>query len=211
MVSTIIPKILFSQYFWWIIAFVLIVAFYFARKKSPPPFPGAGLSLKKFFKKHEKGITKISDILVICMVLLWSYILLPIAWIDLRNPIESESTRTFVQHLGFMCTFIFFTIWSGISGFWIGFLSIFHSNITIIKRIILLIICLLPIVFTILQMLTEIIESPWLIVQNCLFFSAGSWIINMPSVLVGRSFFELLGNMSKKVKLMLSHHTNRYG
>jgi len=204
MVSTIIPRILFSQYFWWTIAFVLIVAFYFVRRKSPPPFPGAG----KFLKKHEKGVIKISDIFWICMVLFWSYILLPIAWDDLRNPIESESTQTFVQQLGFMCTFVWLTIWSGISGFWIGLLSIFHSNITTIKRIILLIVCLLPIVFTILQMLTEIIESPWLIVQTCLFFSAGSWIINMPAVLVGKSFFELLGNISKKVKLMFSHHVN---
>lgn len=208
MVSTVFPKILFSQYFWWIIAFVLFVAFYFVRKKSPPPFPGAKKSIRKFCKKHEKRITKISDIVVICLVLLWSYILLPIVWIDLKNPIESEPTRTFVQHLGFMCTFIWLTIWSGISCFWIGFLSIFHSNITTIKRIILLIVCLLPIVFTILQLLTYIIESPWLIVQVCFFFSIGSWIINMPAVTVGKSSFELLENMVKKVKLIFSHHTN---
>jgi hypothetical protein len=55
-------------------------------------------------------------------------------------------------------------------------------------------------------MLTEIMESPWLIVQICLFFSAGNWIINMPAVIVGRSFFELLGNTAKKVKLMFYHH-----
>jgi len=202
MVSTIIPKFLFNQYFWWIIAFVLIVAFYFARKKSPPPFPGAG----KFIEKHIRRITKITDICCICIVLLWSYILLPFVWDDLRNPIESESTRTFIQHLGFMCTFIWLTIWSGISGFWIGLLSIFHSNITTIKRIILLIICLLPIVFTIFQLLNDFIKSPWLIIQICLFFSVGSWIINMPAVLFGKSSFELLGNMAKKVKLMFSHH-----
>jgi hypothetical protein len=208
MVSTMLPKILFNQFFWWTIAFVLIVTFYFLRKKSPPPFPGARKSIEEFCKKHKKKITKISDIFVICIILLWSYIFLPIVLFDLRNPIESESTRTFVQHLGFMCSFIWLTIWSGISGFWIGLLSIFHSNITIIKRIILLIICLLPIVFTILQMLTEIIESPWSIIQNCLFFSVGSWIINMPSVIVGKSSFELLGNMVKKVQLMLSHHAS---
>jgi hypothetical protein len=204
MVSTIIPKILFSQYFWWIIAFILIVAFLFVRKKSPPPFPGT----RKFFKRHEKRFTKITDFLAICMVLLWSYIFLLFVWDDIRNPIESESTQTFIQQLGFMSTFIFLTIWSGISGFWIGLLSIFHSNITTKKRIILLIVCLLPIIFTILQLLTYIIESPWLIIQVCFFFSIGSWIINMPAVIVGKSSFELLGNMVKKVKLMLSHHTN---
>jgi len=208
MVSTIIPKILFSQYFWWAIAFVLLVAFLFVRKKSPPPFPGAGKSIRKFCKKNEKRITKISDIFCICMVLLWSYIFLPYVWDDIRNPIESESSQTLIQKLGFMSTFIFLSIWSGISGFWIGLLSIFHSNITIKKRIILLIVCLLPIIFTILQLLTDIIESLWLIVQVCFFFSIGNWIINMPAVIVGKSSFELLGNMVKKVQLMLSHHAS---
>ena len=201
MVSTVFPKILFNQYFWLATAFVFIVAFLFARKKGRPPFPGA----KKFFKKHEKRFTKITDFLAICMILLWSYIFLPFVWDDIRNPIESESTQTFIQKLGFMSTFIFLTIWSGISGFWIGLLSAFHTNITIIKRIILLIVCLLPIVFTILQMLTEVIESPWLMIQNCLLFSAGNWIINMPAVLVGKSSFELLENIFKKVKLISFH------
>lgn len=204
MVSTVFPKILFSQYFWWTIAFVLIVAFLFVRKKSPPPFPGA----KKFFKRHERRFTKITDLLVICMVLLWSYIFLPFVWDDIRNPTESESTQTLIQQLGFMSTFIFLTIWSGISGFWIGLLSIFYTNITTQKRIILLIVCLLPIIFTILQLLTDILESPWLIVQVCFYFSIGSWIVNMPAVITGKSSFELLGNMVKKVQLMLSHHTN---
>jgi hypothetical protein len=205
-VSIVSPRILFSQCFWWTIAFVLIIAFYFARKKSPPPSSGARKFLRKFSQKHEKRIIKMTNILAICMVLLWSYVLLPIAWVDLKSPIESESTQTFVQHLGFMCTFAFLTIWSGVSGFRIGLLSVFHSNITIMKRIILLIICLLPIVFTILQMLTEIIESPSLMVQNCLFFSAGSWIINMPAALVGKSSFELLGNTIQKLRLVFGHH-----
>lgn len=202
MVSSVIPKILFNQNFWWIIAFVLIVAFLFVRKKSPPPFPGA----KKFFKRHEKRFTKITDLLVICMVLLWSYIFLPFVWDDIRNPMESESTQTLIQQLGFMSTFIFLTIWSGISGFWIGLLSIFYTNITTKKRIILLIVCLLPIIFTILQLLTDTLESPWLIIQACFYFSIGSWIINMPAVIIGKSSFELLGSMVKKVQLMLSHH-----
>jgi hypothetical protein len=136
------------------------------------------------------------------MVLLWSCILLPFIWDNFKNPIEFESIRIFVQQLGSMFTFVFLTVWSGISGFWIGLLSIFQSNITKIKRIILLILCLLPIVFTILDVLTNITESPWPIVRLCIYFSAGSWIINMPAVLIGRSSFELLWKILKKVKLV---------
>jgi hypothetical protein len=105
-----------------------------------------------------------------------------------------------------MITFALLIIWSGISGFFAGNLSIFQSNITKIKRIILLIVCLLPIVFTILHVLTDTTESPWLIVQLCIYCSVGSWIINMPAVLFGKDFFELAGDILQKVKLVFSHH-----
>ena len=207
MVSTIIPKILFSQYFWWIIAFALIVAFSFARKKGPPPFPGAG----KFFKKHEKSTIKICDIFWICTVLFWSslaFFMLFIFRKELSVPLESEPYRTISLQSDRMFIFSILIMWSGTSGFCVGNLSIFHSNITKKKRMILLIVCSLPIVFTILQVLTGYTESYLSSIQLCLYSLLGSWIINMPAVIVGRSFFELLGNMAKKVKLMLSHHTN---
>lgn len=202
MVSSVIPESLYHYRFSLIAAFVLLAVIYFTRKKSPPPFLGAG----KFLKKHVRIIIKISNILCICMVLLWSYILLPFVWSDFQDPIESESAQTFIQKLCFMFTFMFLICWSGISGFFVGLLSVFQSNITKTKRIILLIVCLLPIVFTIIHMLTDITENHWSTIQLCLYWSAGSWFINMPAVLVGRSFSELLGDILKKLKLMPSHH-----
>jgi hypothetical protein len=205
MVSTIIPKILFSQYFWWIMAFVLIVAFYFTRKKSPPPFPGAG----KFFEKHKKNITKIMDIFWIFMILLlafYSYFMLNIFRTDFSILLESEPFRIMSLQSERMFLFSILIIWSGISGFFLGFLSFFQSNITKIKRIVLLIVCLLPILFTVIQVLTGYIESLWSTVQLCLLCIAGSWIINMPAVLVGKSFSELSENIHKKVKSMFGHH-----
>jgi hypothetical protein len=106
-----------------------------------------------------------------------------------------------------MSTFIFLTVWAGVSGFFIGNLSIFQLSITKKKRIILLIACLLPIVFTILHVLNDFTESRWLAVQICIYSSALSWIINIPAVLTGKSFSEILGNIIHKVKLALSHHT----
>lgn len=205
MLSTIIPEILFSQYFWWIIAFVLIVAFYIAKKQEPPPFPGAG----RFFKKHEKVITKINDFFWICTVLFWSalaYFMLFTFRKDLSVPLEAEPFRTMSLQTDRMFLFSILIMWSGTSGFCVGNLSIFHLNITKIKRIILLIVCLLPIAFTILWVFSGATKSLWSTAQLCLLSSAGSWIINMPAVLVGRSFYELLRNMVKKMKLMFSHH-----
>jgi hypothetical protein len=211
MVSTVIPKILFKQFFWWIIAFVLIIAFLFARKKSPPPFPGARKSIEKFCEKHEKRITKISDIFWICMILLmayFSYFMLFTFRADFKIQSESESIRIMSLQTNRMLLFSTLIIWSGVSGFFVGFLSVFQSNITRIKRIILLIVCLLPILFTVIQVLTGYTESLWSTVQSCICFSAYSWIINMPAVLTGKSFSELMENIHKKIKLMFSHQAN---
>ena len=211
MVSTVFPKILFSQFFWWIIAFVLFVAFYFVRKKSPPPFPGTRKSIEKFCKKHEKKITKICDIFWICMILLmayFSYFMLSIFRDDFKIQPESESIRIMSIQTNRMLLFSTLIIWSGVSGFFVGFLSVFQSNITRIKRIILLIVCLLPILFTVIQALTVYTENLWSTIQSCICFSSYSWIIDVPAVITGKSFSELLGNIVKKVQLMLSHRAN---
>ena len=200
MVTSIFPKILYNHRFWLIIAFILIVAIHFVRRKSPPPFPGAG----KFFERHKRDIKKISDIFIICMVLLWFPLFSVLDVLTISS--ESEPTGTTTQQIDLAFTLTLLIVWSGISGFLTGFLSVFQSNITKIKRIILLIVCLLPIVFTVLWLLSGTTESFRAVVQLCLLSSAGSWIINMPAVIVGKSSFELLGNMVKKVQLMLSHH-----
>jgi len=200
MVSTVFPKILFNHRFWLIIAFGLILVIHFARRKSPPPFPGAG----KFFERHKRDIKKISDIFIICMVLLW-FPLFSVLDV-LTIPSESEPSGIMTQHIDLVFTLTLLIVWSGISDFLIGFLPVFQSNITKTKRIILLIVCLLPIVFTVFQVLSVDTESICSTIQLCLLCLAGSWIINMPAILTGRSSFELLGNIAKKVKLALGHH-----
>ena len=202
MVSTVIPEILYSQRFWLIVGFGLCVAVYFAMRKSPTSNPRIG----KFIVKHKRDIKKIIDIFLIYMVLLWSYFPLSFVWEIFRDLSESESIRTMSLQSDWMFLFSSLIIWSGTSGFFVGCLSVFQSNITKIKRIILLIVCLLPIVFTVLHVLTGITESPWSTVQLCIYCSASSWIVNMPAVLFGKDFFELSGNILQKVKLVFGHY-----
>jgi hypothetical protein len=183
--------------------------FSLCQKKNPPLFPGARKSIRKFCKKHEKRITKISDIFWICIILLMAYFLyfmLSTFRMDFSVLSESDPIRTKFIKSDRWFLFSILIIWSGISGFFIGFLSFFQSNILKIKRIILLIVCLLPIIFMVIQVLIDAVESLWWTIELCLFFSAGSWIINMPVVLTGKSFSELLENIHKKVKLVLGHH-----
>lgn len=201
--STAIPEILYKEWFWLPIAVGLTVVIYFVRRKSPPPFPRVG----KFIERHKRGITKIFDIFVIFIFLLWSYFMLSFVWEVFSVSSESEPIRTMSRKLDWMLIFALLMIWSGISGFFVGLLSVFQSNLTKIKRIILFIVCLLPIVFTVLHMLTDITESHWLIVRLCICCSAGSWIVNMPAVLFGKDFCEFSGDILQKVKLVVGHHS----
>ena len=198
MLALTIPTIFFKGWFWLPIAVGLIVIACFAGRKGPPAFPRVG----KFLAKHERAIPKITDIFVICIVLLWFpfFMIVPVrdVFVSLSTP---EPIRKISVQAACMTLFIFLTIWSGWSGFLVGFLSFFKSNLTKTKRIILLVICLLPVVFTVLLILTDITKSPWLFVQICLYWSMYSWILNAPAIIIGSHFFVVSSNMARKVKL----------
>jgi len=197
MVSLTIPKFFFDYWFWLPIAGGLIVVAHFASRKGPPPFPRVG----KFFTRHERAITIIGDIFLVCVVLLWSS--LPLYGVrDIFSALSApEPIRTISVQTAWTALFIFLITWSGMSGLLVGLLSVFQSNLTKTKRIILLVVCLLPVVFTVLQVLTGITENTWLIVQLCLYSSAGSWIVNAPAIIIGSHFFVVSSNIARKVKL----------
>ncbi len=203
MISTVIPNILFSGNFWLIIAFGLIVVIHFALKKSPPPFPKAG----KLIEKRTKRITTILDILIISLTLLWSYILLSFICVVFRTSSKYEPFRPIFQQSDLTITYALLIIWSGQSGLLVGFISFFNSNLTKTKRIILLIVCLLPIIFTVLLLLKDNTLGPWSIVQICLYSSAGSWIINTPLIFIGKNIFQVVGDILQKVKSLIGVHS----
>ena len=179
-----LSRIFFKRWFWWVIWLVLCIVIYFAKRKSPNPFPRVG----EFLIRHKKGITKILDIFVISMVLIWFS--LPLYGVRdvfeaLSNP---EPVRTTLLQSAWSFLFISLIIWSGWSGLFIGFLSVFQSNLTKARRIILLIVCLLPVAFTLLGVLMGMKTSLWITIQICLFSSILSWIVNVPAIIVGKHF-----------------------
>lgn len=179
-----LSNILFKSWFWCVIWLVLGVIIYFARRKSSTPFPRVG----EYFVRHKKGITRILDIFVITVVLLW--FLLPLS--EVREVLDALSEPEVVRatHLQSAWSFLFISliIWSGWSGFLVGFLSVFQSNLTKAKRFILLIVCLLPVAFTVLAVLMNIKTSPWITIQICLYSSIFNWILNAPAIIVGKHF-----------------------
>ena len=160
-----LSEILFKNWFWWVIWLILCIVIYFAKRKSPPPFPRVG----KFFVRNKKGVTRILDIFVICMVLIWFS--LPLCGVRyvfeaLSNP---EPVRTTLLQSAWSFLFISLIIWSGWSGFFVGLLSVFQSSLTKAKRIILLIVCLLPVAFTVLGVLTDMTKIPWITIKISLY------------------------------------------
>lgn len=207
MVSAAIPEILYKQWFWLPIAVGLTVISLFIKRKSPPPSPRVG----KFLAKHKRHIIKINDILLLCIVLLWFPFLMIDSLIDsVRDAFGSlsapEPRRTMLlqSHLMFLFTLLIF--WSGTSGLLVGFLSFFQSNLTKTKRIILLVVCLLPVAFTVFQIVTDFTENTWLIIQLCFYCSAGSWIINAPAIITGSHFFTISSNTVRKAKLAFRNY-----
>lgn len=197
MSSLTIPKIFFNSLFWLAFMVVIIAIHYLWGKTPPPPKPS------KFFTKHKKRITKIVDVGIICFVLIYSSIMLffPIAEIfyAVRMP---ESIRATDLRFAWAAFFLFAIVVSGPSGMFIGILSVFQSNITRIKRIILLIICLLPIVFTVLELLISTQDNPRIVILICLQNSLGSWLVNSPAIITGKHFLPVSWNIMRKLRLV---------
>lgn len=179
-----LSNILSQGWFWTVTGLVLCLFVYLARKKGSRPFPRLG----EFLIRHEKGIIRILDIFIICLVLLSFLLPLSVVKEVLSALSEPGPTRTTLLATAWSFLFIWLIIWSGWSGFLIGILSFFQSNLTKTKRFILLVVCLLPVVFTLLASLMETIKSPWINIQICLYSSICSWIVNAPAIILGRHF-----------------------
>jgi len=202
MISAAIPDILYKEWFWLPIAVSLIVVALFARRKgSPPPF----LRMREFFARHQRTIIKISDILSISLVLFFlAFLLLFPLRIVFDSLSDPKPIRT--MDLQVACSFLFtsLTFWSVFSGLAIGSLSFFLTNLTKKKRVILLLVCLLPVIFTILEVLTGIPETRWSTIQLGLYSSLVIWGINAPTIIVGKHLFVILSEIGRKIKSAFS-------
>lgn len=202
MAALTIPNIFFNIWFWFALIVVIIVINFF-RGKSPPPPPKPS----KFFAKHKKTITRITDILIICTVLLFGCLLLlyplSIIFTALSKP---QAIRAIDLQFAWPAFFTTMIVCSGFSGFFIGFLSVFQSDLSKIKRIILLIICLLPPAFTIIALLIEPTEKSWSLIKFGLTYSSICWLINGPPIIMGKHFVALSWNIMRKLRLVSGEH-----
>jgi hypothetical protein len=198
-----IPNIFFNGWFWILISLPAVIILHFLRKKSPPPFPKTG----KFLKNQKLAFRKIADVLLICMVLFcWSNLFLYVRdFYKLSSQSVSMPSEIRKFELGFLLISSIF--YSGISGLFLGLISVFQSNLTKTKRIILLIACLLPVVFTGLLMQIDTILGPWPITRLFLNASMLSWIINAPAIFLNKPFIKFLEDFVQKLKSAFGYHS----
>ncbi len=196
-----IPKIFFNEWFWLAIIAIIAVIHYFWGKTPAPPKPS------KFYNKHKKTINKITDVCIICFVLVSCFLLMPFPVKQVVKALYApQPIRATDIHFAWATFLIHIIIVSSLSGVFIGMLSFFQLNLTKIKRLILLVICLLPIAFTVLGLLMEATENPLSIIYICLQNALGSWIINAPAIFTGKHFFRVSWALLCKLRLASSDY-----
>lgn len=196
MTAVTVPKVFFNIWFWYAVMAVIITINYFWGKPIAPKKPS------EFWIRHKKAITRITDIFLICVVLLWSPFLLYNAAEIFKALSDPEPIRTTSLEFALAVFFTTMILWLGSAGLFIGLLSVFQSNLTKTKRIILLVICLLPIVFTVSEILMPITEDPWQTARICLYCSSSSWIVNAPAIIMGKHFLVVSLIILRRLRLV---------
>ena len=188
MLSLTLPKIFFNIWFWLMLFAALIAAVHFAKGKIPSPPPKTNI-----FVKHRKLIRKLCDIFLICiLLLLFMLIAIPVLIDNIFKPPSGPEIRA--GHVQATCFILLMATicFSGLSGMLVGLLSVFQSNLTKAKRLILLIVCLVPIAATILALIIGPYEHAGSVLKLALISSLGCLLINGPAVLAGRPFFQII-------------------
>ncbi len=200
MLSLSISKILSNSWFWLAIVAVVITVNYFWGKSPPPPRKSA------FFEKHKRAITRTTDIFLILVIL---FVWVSLTYMAISTGVAHILKRTHIATNELVADSVAFfaigaTALSGKSGILIGFLSIFWSNLTTRKRLILAVVSVLPIGFTILAMLAARFDEPeaiWPLVMMCLGSLVSCWLVNGSAIIAGQHFFRVAWLLMCKLKL----------
>ncbi len=194
-----IPKVFFSAWLWVAIAAGLIVIHYFFGK--PPPS-------KKivFFEKHKRTIARTMDIFLILVILfVWLFLTYKAIPRGVKPMLKGTHIPTSELAADSVALFaIGATALSGWSGVLIGCLSVFQSNLTRRKRLILAVVSALPVGFTILAVLAARFDKPeaiWPMVKMCLGSLELCWLFNGPAIVAGQHLFRVVWLLMKKLKL----------
>lgn len=142
--------------------------------------------------KYKIYFRILGDIFIACFIISFCFISMRIP-IDYLHEVISKKEQIGLVEIRRISGlfFISFIICFGAGGAFAGLLSVFQSNLTQFKRTILLIISFLPLVFTILYFIISPFNNIYSLIKLGFLYSGICWIVNGPSILFGRHWFEL--------------------
>ena len=161
--------------------------------KPKPAFQG--------LQKHEKQIAKWSDIFIISIVLLGAFFYFSILFVINNNmptdiPDEHSNARLSLS-VNSLFLFIYFSIAVTLT----SLLSPFHKNITIKKRLTLIAMCSVPLIFGVLYCAFDSNQNVYLRIKLLTSVLLPVLLINGPPILLGRTFFEFSQRLFRKIPL----------
>jgi hypothetical protein len=196
-----VSQVFSKEWFWLATVAGLLVVLYFMRKRYPQPFPGVGEFLSRRREAVMETVTTAADVLVIGTVLLCGIFLVYTLREDLRVW-SAPSKPPAIRAMAIQILLVDMIVWSGITGLLIGALSFFKSKITRLKRAVLLILCLFPLLFTLPALLIDRLGNPWLMIELGLIFSAPGWIENGSTVLIGQPLPDIIWRAMRRFHLV---------
>ncbi|MCK4292759.1 MAG: hypothetical protein KAY65_06145 [Planctomycetes bacterium] len=205
MAALTIPNIFFNIWFWFaLIVVIIVINFFWGKSPPPPPKPS------KFFAKHKKTITRITDIFLIVIILLALSslvdLLVPIVRETVLDPPSDPKIQALYLRFSWFMFLMFAMCVSGWLGMLVGLLSVFQSNLTKAKRTILLVVCLLPVLLTILTVAIDPYEESRSILRLGLLSSFACWLVNGPALLMGKPWPQTIDSLLQKLRLAPKEH-----
>ena len=98
------------------------------------------------------------------------------------------------------------TISSAFGGAVVGLLPVFQRNITRFKRVVLLVLCLLPMVLILLSSVAAPSEFGWQVIRSGITFSWACWLVNGPAILTGQPFLRVVWRAMRALHLTSSEY-----
>jgi hypothetical protein len=193
-----IPKVFFNTWLWVAIAIALIAIHYFFGKPPPPRKPS------EFFLRHKKTIRQIYDgFLILMLILNWIMVFYFSTSPALGWPKDIPPTPDITRFPLKLFLSMAISDW-GWSAFIIGMLSVFCSNLTRFKRLLLLVISILPIPLVILSLLVIPPGNPEelrITLTAGLYSLIICWLINGPAIIARKHFFYVAWYISRALRI----------
>jgi len=194
-----VPPLLYEDWVWLIICVPLVLAVLAINcfRKGIPPRPKP----HPFFVRHKRTLSLVSDLLIVCFV---SATVVYVAWSSFRDLFSLSTRDEFLRQMELRFAWSSFYAGMAAVSAWgtclVGMLSVFQSSITTLKRIVLLVLCLLPAVF-VAGMSTTSSEVGWRTIPLGLLFCLPSWLVNGPAVVTGRPFFRVVWRVVCRLRM----------